>query len=141
MPAKKSRSRRPRRYGPKAAQPRRPLSWRAVARGRIFCSPACGAGCTKRAFKQATQQAFALAQHCGPGWTPRVWENMGWFCEAVSPCGRYRVIPLSGSDEVHVYVGRFTAMGRTPELALRRVKSKIRAEIRALNYLLVGWVK
>lgn len=28
-----------------------------------------------------------------PGWTTRVWENLGWHSSVVSPCGRWKVHP------------------------------------------------
>lgn len=60
----------------------RELSWRAVRRGRVYCSPACGAGCTHAAYLKATRKALALAKRMGPGWAPRVSENMGWHYRA-----------------------------------------------------------
>lgn len=52
--------------------------WKAVRRGAIYCAPACGMGCTKVAFDAATKKAEKLAHDMGPGWAPRVWENLGW---------------------------------------------------------------
>lgn len=67
-------------WGPDAWKPRH----RKDATGRrIFCSPACGANCSYFDYQQAQRRALKLANRLGPGWKPRVWENMGWFCEAV----------------------------------------------------------
>lgn len=55
--------------------------WIPQLRGAIYCSPACGHGCTFEAFDRAYEQATTLATRLGRGWTPRVWENLGWhFC-------------------------------------------------------------
>lgn len=46
--------------------------------GDIYCSPACGCGCKKAAFDQASESAQAIAKLLGQGWEPKVWENCGW---------------------------------------------------------------
>ena len=55
--------------------------------GQIYCSPACGAGCTYDAYLKANSDAEALASVCakriGGVWNPRVWENLGWRWEVV----------------------------------------------------------
>lgn len=56
--------------------------WEPVLNGRIYCSPRCGGNCTKEAFDHATTRADALAKRAGPGWVPRVWENLGWYYAA-----------------------------------------------------------
>lgn len=68
-------------------------SWTPVRKGDIYCSPACGAGCKFSDFKKATADAKALCKKLGPGWKPRVWENLMWHFEArrgfmsISPLG------------------------------------------------------
>lgn len=57
------------------------LSWKAVRRGRIYCAPACGAGCTFDAYTKALKEATALAKRLNKvseGWKPVVHENLGW---------------------------------------------------------------
>jgi hypothetical protein len=73
-----------------------PLSWEPRRVGPIFCSPACGGGCTREQFRVATREADALCKTLDQttplkGWTPYVWENLGWHYKAVSPCGRIKV--------------------------------------------------
>lgn len=46
--------------------------------GGIYCSPACGARCRRKDYERANSDAAALCKRLGPGWKPRVWENMGW---------------------------------------------------------------
>lgn len=59
-----------------------PDRWTPVLRGDTYCSPACGAGCTKAAHDAAQRKAKALARRMGPGFKPRVWENLGWHYSA-----------------------------------------------------------
>lgn len=54
------------------------LSWTPVLRGTIYCSPACGGGCTKSAYDLAVGLADNLARRLGNGFVPRVTENLGW---------------------------------------------------------------
>jgi hypothetical protein len=57
--------------------------WTPVRRGDAYCAPSCGAGCTFAAYELAVQRAEHLSAQLGDGWTYRVWENMGWFYEAI----------------------------------------------------------
>jgi hypothetical protein len=78
-------------------KPRKRLSWKPVRRGHIFCAPACGVGCTHAAYLLAHERANALCasldRTSGKGWKPHVWENLGWYYNAVSACGRIKVHP------------------------------------------------
>lgn len=67
------------------------LSWKPARAGITYCSPACGRGCTHREYLQAKKDARKLAAAIGVGWKPHVWENLGWFYSAISPCGRIKV--------------------------------------------------
>jgi hypothetical protein len=70
--------------------PRRPESQRGLSRtpasrGGLYCSPACGAGCTRREHDQAVRDADRLVKRLrGSGWRAEVWENLGWHFRAVS---------------------------------------------------------
>jgi len=48
-----------------------------------YCSPRCGAGCTRAAWREAFQAGKALAEKMGTGWKWVVWENLGWHYKAV----------------------------------------------------------
>lgn len=56
--------------------------WTPVANGQEYCSPACGMGCTMKAYKAAVASSDDLAKrlnkHGTTNWKPRVWENGGW---------------------------------------------------------------
>ena len=62
------------------------IRWTPQRDGDRFCSPACGRGCTFQEFEDATNKGKALAELLGPQWTPRVWENLGWFHAAILDC-------------------------------------------------------
>ena len=84
------------------------VSWtpRLSDDGRLFCSPACGAGCTAEEHELAKRGATALARRLGrvfgSGWRSVVWENMGWH---------YRVEKGQCSVSAHDHGGfvRYTA--------------------------------
>lgn len=67
----------------------KPLSWKPVLRGEIYCSPACGSDCTRLAFDKANAEAMAVSARLKThGWRIRVWENMGWhWCLTNTLCG------------------------------------------------------
>ena len=54
-------------------------NWKPVLRGRVYCSSACGGGCTKAAYDECVKKAKALAKRMGKGWKIRVNENLGWY--------------------------------------------------------------
>ena len=104
-----------------------PLSWTARRRGDLYCSPACGADCSREAYEAAKATAAALAKTLGRGWRPVVWENIGWFAKAVSPCGHVSVYAPDGhrgkaysaflNAEAGKLGGRWTADSRSPRAA------------------------
>lgn len=72
--------------------------WKPVRRGLIYCSPACGGGCTVAQHLRATLAADKLVRQLthgtGRGWKARVWENLGWHYAAER--GTLTVYPTSG---------------------------------------------
>ena len=56
--------------------------WNPVRKGDVYCSPACGANCTHKAYEDAINKATKLAEKCakeiGGEWEIKVWENLGW---------------------------------------------------------------
>jgi len=65
-----------------------------------YCSQRhCGLGCTRAQYDNVQDAAAALARRLGPGWSPVLWENLGWH---------YKVVSASGHLTVSVYerVGR-----------------------------------
>lgn len=114
--------------------------WTPRRRGAIYCSPRCGASCTHAAFELATRKAKALCKRLGPGWEPRVWENMAWH---------YSV--QKGVTEVHanfhksyrngvnysVYFNttpQFVTSANTPEEAIRQATALARGVVRKIGH-------
>ena len=60
-------------------------NWTPVKNGNIFCSPACGYGCTIEMHDLAQKSANELCSRLNKwraGWTPYVHENLGWHYRA-----------------------------------------------------------
>ena len=75
-------------------------SWKPVRRGGVYCSPACGRGCTKAEYDEANSKAKKLlARMSGKGWKILVHENLGWF---------YQV--RTNHLQVQEYAGRFLCL-------------------------------
>ena len=101
-------------------------SWKPKRKGNLYCSPACGAGCTVEQHHCAVTGGWKLAAKLGTKWKPRVWENMGWFYEVVSPCGQIVVRPSGfvdfhlGGDGRQIYV-----IEKTPIKGLKQLRRKL----------------
>ncbi|KKN04085.1 hypothetical protein LCGC14_1101020 [marine sediment metagenome] len=86
--------------------------------------------------------AELLARTLGPGWTPLVWENLGWHYAVRSPCGLLSVHPLFGtgftaflSDSIGGIGGKWAEHGDTPREAIDAVIKEAKKE-----YDLIGVV-
>lgn len=108
------------------------LSWKPVTRGHLYCSPACGCGCTRAAFEAATLAAQKLAERLGKGWKPNVWENCGWHYSVISSCGKWKVHPhtYKGVTDYTVFLGDAGRPGgvwaesaTTPEAAIKKTRA------------------
>lgn len=120
------------------------LSWRAIKRGDIYCAPACGYGCTHAAYLTAHAKADKLIERLGQGWTKRIHENLGWWYEVQSPCGRIRVSNNYGLGftaflgEVNDSGGRWAEQGKTPEKAIAAVIRVAKSELAKIGAHLNG---
>lgn len=93
--------------------------------------------------KEATFKAQNLADQMGGGWSPDVWQNLGWHYCISSRCKRVKIYPnfdeksfiafLSNNDGAG---GRFAERGKTPMEALRAVIKRAIAERDELNKLI-----
>ena len=116
----------------------RKLSWVPIHKGNIFCSPACGANCKYVDYVQANKRASALSKNLGGKWKSRVWENMGWFWNAVIEKGG--VYPYSRGEywASLIMAGlQFHAVGRSPREAVQRALTLAEKKSRALSNDLV----
>jgi hypothetical protein len=112
------------------------LSDKPQRRGEIYCSPFCGAKCTYAAYLVAQHNGKTLARRLGKGWTFRVWENLGWHSEAISPCGRWKVGAGKRGDSFTAFLGekdspggQWAEHGSTPQEAIMNTRAKAFEEI------------
>lgn len=113
------------------------LSWTPESNGSVYCAPACGRGCTTTEYNRAVKKVDKLAKRMGNGWTPRVWENLGWHYAVISPCGRLKVLPPSGCGDSFVAIlgpsdsegGRWVEGAKAPEEAVKVVLEAARKDI------------
>lgn len=96
--------------------------WKPVKRGALYCSPRCGGGCTYAAYRAAEREAAALAKRMGPGWVPRVWENMGWHWQIVKGDCSISSGPNYWCNFNPNDLPQIHAHGRTPKAALDAVR-------------------
>lgn len=122
---------------------KRRLSWKPVRRGDIYCSPACGRGCTYREYLSAVAAAKKLAKEL-PGFKPHVCENLGWHYSVVARGGRVSVYNNFGSYSVLANLryphagntewGNVTA--RSAQKAVQKLSANLRREIRKMQLML-----
>lgn len=115
--------------------------WKPVLRGRRYCSPACGAGCTHNAFLRAKTKGNDLAAQLGKKWKVKVWENLGWhYCVAHRTLG-ITVYPQSdrtfwATTPLGMNGGnQYTGQGPTPQHAMQSMLRAIMEEFRRLQSL------
>lgn len=121
------------------------LSWKPVLRGNIYCSPACGASCTKAAHDEAVKKAKALAKRMGKGWKIRVHENLGWFYAVVKgepmiySAGFLEIIPPHRPGDTYTAwvqsSPQFIVHDKDPKIALRKAVEAFDAHLSNLNRL------
>jgi hypothetical protein len=114
------------------------LSWTPVRSGKLYCSSACGGGCTYAAFLKAIKNGDELAAHCGRGFTRHVWENLGWHFHAELVKNRLQISELSANTFHANLGGQHVASGRTPKAAIANVVRNIKTDIASLQALLKG---
>lgn len=106
--------------------------WTPIRSGNVYCSPACGGGCTVAAYKSASRKAKALAQKLGiDNWSPVVSENLYWFYHVECNSAPISIYP-HGRDEFWCTTAdsiglQFCDTGKTPAGALARVIDRLKA--------------
>lgn len=131
--------------------------WKARRNGLIYCAPACGGNCTWDAYCDAVKASKELAENLGQGWRTRVQENLGWYWNVISPCGRIKVSPQShpengipsyytaflGDADEDGCCGRYAEFGDTPRDAIKNVLRKAKGDLKRLNAALAPapWMK
>jgi hypothetical protein len=107
--------------------------WNPVRKGAIYCSPACGFGCTWAQHEEAKERAELLAKRLGPGWKPEVHENMGWHFKASKGKATMHPVGFIRAKAASTYwlsidgdVKQFIERGRDPVEMVRRAVSAMR---------------
>jgi hypothetical protein len=105
----------------------------------VFCSPSCGFGCKQVAYDRVVREGKNLAEHMGPGWKMKVWDNLGWHYKV-----RNGVVDLhpkrqgdcrEGTYSIYGYQvffnsdKQFIGDGDTPELALADALKKVKNSV------------
>lgn len=113
----------------KTIKPKKP-DWTPKLSGDLYCSPACGGGCTRKEYDAAMAVSQGIARRLGEGWAARVWENLGWHASAAHSSGLVTVYPnyrgVTHGRVTGYYVclsvggKQFTTDGRTPKDAIRK---------------------
>ena len=117
--------------------------WTPVRNGDVFCSPACGYGCTLEEYKRAAAGAAAIAAALGDGWKPNLHENMGWYFSASKGGATVRYNDGTGDFSAYIDtatfggpVEQFRRSAATPreavQLALDAMEQKIATLRRAV---------
>jgi len=141
----------------KHSEPRpmwRKSSWTPVRRGPIFCSPACGAGCTKAEYDLKNSCGAKIAGRLGPGWKAVVHEDGGWNLSVNSLCGRIHIVVnfhQKRRDRIAGYSaflnsadkqpgGRWVGHGKTPQAAIAGAVAQALASRSEIDAILKGLV-
>ena len=119
--------------------------WNPRRKGKIYCSPSCGGGCTHAAYLLACSEANACAKLLGPSWTARVYENLGWWWSVSSACKRVTVSRREdGQYDANLSEegpgGRWTSDSGTAQGAVRNVVEEMRRELAPFADLLKNGV-
>lgn len=107
---------------------------RTVKGVAVYCSPACGHGCTRAEYEECRAHARELCARLGKGWKPDVWENVGWHYAA-----RRGVVHIHG---YHPTLGKpyyslffdsmpqlFVGQGKNPVYLLRQAITSVTTQI------------
>ena len=126
----------------------KPQFWKPQKRGRMYCSPGCGRGCTWAEYKAAEKRAQAMCRRLGKGWKSQVFENMGWHVKVISPCKRIAVaytMAYSRYSRFHASIGKpggpgflWDACDTTPEGAVKEAVRVAKKHVRDLSDLIDG---
>lgn len=110
------------------------LSWEPVRKGKKYCSPACGHGCTHAAYQIAQKKGAQLAARLGLDWRHEVIENFGWYYRALHVNASCSVLEInSRSFYANLTLGnrQFLCDGTTPNAAVKKALNE--AKLLVLN--------
>lgn len=122
---------------------KRAPSWKPRRRGNIYCSPACGRGCTAAEYVGAKEEAEAMASKA-KGFEPRVTENLGWHASAEALDGHITIRKTGKkyhalASVTNAYAGNpewGSVSGRTPQQAVDKIRAGLKHKIAKLQEFL-----
>lgn len=110
--------------------------WIPVLNGAIFCSPSCGAKCTKSAYDEALRMSNEIALELGENWMPQVFENLGWYWKVTkgSMEVRYSDVRYNATMQFELYQNYcFSENDLEPRKAVQKVRDKLQDVISKLE--------
>ncbi len=116
------------------------LSWVPKMDGDVYCSPACGHGCRRRAYEAAVIAAYELSAELGNDWMPEVWEGDGWHWRVTKGLAKLSPIKCSGGYQItfNAHGRQFTAVAPTALQAIRSVQNQCTTAINRMSADLGG---
>ncbi len=107
--------------------------WKPVRRGRRYCSPGCGHGCTHKDYLSKKAAAAALCKQLGKGWKINLFDNLGWHYEAVHTetgmtVSKHGSKRYWASTEIGADKNQFHCEAETPVTAVRAVLQEMDKE-------------
>lgn len=112
------------------------INWTPVLNGDIYCSPACGRGCTLEEYDQAVKDADELAAQLGKAFQPHVWENLGWHYSATAAVPGEAFVTVNYSKRIgeywanlHVTDKQEGAYAKDPEIAVARAINEMQEKV------------
>jgi hypothetical protein len=122
------------------------LSWKPVRRGNLYCSSACGRGCTIKEYRETERLALCLANRLAPmdtdvkggRWEICLSENLGWHYSVSK--GAISVHGDSGGRRIYsVFLnlpgpwgGNMAVTANIPEAGIRKILNNARLELKAM---------
>lgn len=109
--------------------------WTPVLDGDVYCAPRCGFRCKKAEYDAAVAAADAVVRELGEGWSPRVWENMGWHSEVRRGSSTVRIDRRDGTFEAEFASidKQYFAAGKTATNAVRCVLALAQDDLKTLE--------
>lgn len=122
--------------------------WTPVLKGKVFCSPGCGAKCTKAQHDAMLKLARKIAKQLGMGWEGTVRENCHWYPVIVDASKRWKVYVNFSNGKIVDYAaflnepdaigGMWAEHGVTPYMAVKHTRAAAKAAIARLQAIVEG---
>lgn len=108
-------------------------NWTPVLNGDIYCSPACGRGCTLEEYNQTVKEADQLVAELGEPFHSHVWENLGWHYSASAEVPGEAFVTVHYSENVKRYWADLRVAGRQETAYGNDAKNAVATAIAAMQ--------